>query len=463
MTKSVLIVDQDTGFLESLRDELKSERLEVIFPASLTPVDIMVAFESASVALVDYQTLRSSYFDLVQSCRDRNGLVPIVSIVPKDRSDLGLLAIKSGASDFLQKPCTPGEIVISIKKSLERHDTVSEHAKANSNAKGVKHFSNIVSQSDSMLEIFQTITKIAEYKTTCLVMGESGTGKELIAKAIHSNSSRKDRPFVTVNCGAIPENLLESELFGHVKGSFTGAVKTKKGLFEEADTGTIFLDEIGELPLLLQVKLLRVIQEEEVRKVGDTAPTKINVRIIAATLKDLEKEVEKGGFREDLYYRLNVLPLHIPALRERKEDIPILLEHFIDKINAKIKGHVKGVTPEALQVLMDYDWPGNIRELENSLERAMILVTGDLITIDNLPKSVKTSALSRSAAFVATADELSIKKLSRLLEEDLIVKALKKAKGNRTRAAKFLEISHRALLYKLKKYKLEQKISTPED
>jgi len=311
-----------------------------------------------------------------------------------------------------------------------------------------------------MLDLFQTIKKIADYKTTCLILGESGTGKEMIAKAIHYNSSRKDRPFITVNCGAIPENLLESELFGHAKGAFTGAIKMKKGLFEEADTGTIFLDEIGELPLLLQVKLLRVIQEEEVRKVGDTHPIKINVRIIAATLKDLEKEIEKGTFREDLYYRLNVLPMTIAPLRERKEDIPILLEHFIQKMNDKFSVAVKGADANVMKILMDYDWPGNVREMENTIERAMVLVTGDELKVENLPKNIKASNTPRpSTAFTASPDELSIKKLSRLLEEDLIVKALSRAQGNRTRAAKLLEISHRALLYKLKKYKLENKIA----
>lgn len=461
--KKILIVDQDQEFIQSLKKDLLGQGFELIIPALVTPVDILSEIPSSHLILIDYQTLRSNFFELINTISERAPTHAMIALVPSDKSDLGYQAIKAGAVDFIQKPAQVKDILISIRKEIEREDALVP-SKAKQSARKIPAFSNIVAQSSVMQDIFNTIKKIAEYKTTCLVMGESGTGKELIAKAIHYNSSRKDKPFITVNCGAIPENLLESELFGHTKGAFTGAVKTKKGLFEEADTGTIFLDEIGELPLILQVKLLRVIQEEEVRKVGETTSTKINVRIVAATLKDLEKEVEKGTFREDLYYRLNVLPLHIPALRERKEDIPSLLEHFIQKMNDKLGSQVKTVDTEAMKILMDYDWPGNIRELENTVERAMVLVTGDTIKVESLPKNLKSAmAGSRVNGFVASADELSIKKLSRLLEEDLIVKALGKAEGNRTRAAKLLEISHRALLYKLKKYKLENKVGPTVD
>jgi two-component system response regulator AtoC len=306
-----------------------------------------------------------------------------------------------------------------------------------------------------MMDIFDTVKKVSEYKTTVLLMGESGTGKELVARALHFNSSRADKPFITVNCGAIPENLLESELFGHVKGSFTGAHRSKKGLFEEADQGTLFLDEIGELPLLLQVKLLRALQEEEIRKIGDNAPVKVDVRIIAATVKDLSAQVESGNFREDLFYRLNVLPIYIPPLRERKEDIPLLVNYFIDKYNKKLKLRIKNVTNEALKVLMDSEWQGNVRELENTVERAMVLTNDGKIGIENLPTSLR--GVGVKSKFKVSKDELSIKKMTRVLEVDLIIKALDKAAGNRTTAAKMLEISHRALLYKIKEYKLDKK------
>lgn len=314
-------------------------------------------------------------------------------------------------------------------------------------------FSNIIAKSSAMLEIFETIKKIADYKTTVMLYGESGTGKELIAKAIHNNSARKNRRFIAINCGAIPENLLESELFGHKKGAFTDAVRDKLGLFEEAEKGTVLLDEIGELPPHLQVKLLRVLQENEIRPVGDSRVISIDVRIIAATLRDLENDVLSGRFRDDLFYRLNVISLRIPALRERKEDIPILVEHFIKKNQEKLGLSVYGIKKEAMAVLMDHSWPGNIRELENCIERAMILTEGDEISLDSLPRTVKTPVNS-NLIYSLDDNDLSVKKHTRILEETLIKRALEKTGGNRTHAAKLLEISHRTLLYKLKEYNL---------
>jgi two-component system response regulator AtoC len=305
-----------------------------------------------------------------------------------------------------------------------------------------------------MLDIFDTIRKIAEYKTTVLITGESGSGKELIARAIHFNSPRSNKPFIAINCSAIPETLLESELFGYVKGSFTGANKDKKGLFEEASGGTLFLDEVGDLPLSLQVKLLRAIQEEEIRRVGDTKTLKIDVRLITATLKNLGDEIKKGSFREDLYYRLNVLPIHLPPLRERKEDIPLLAETFLSRFSKEMDKKVKKLSPEALQFLTDYSWPGNVRELENTIERAMVLETEEELRPDSLPDSVRNVEVN--PAIRAAASELSIKKMMVIMEQELIKKALEKTGGNRTWAAKLLEISHRALLYKIKRYGLER-------
>lgn len=318
----------------------------------------------------------------------------------------------------------------------------------------------LISRHPKILSIFKLVERIASYKTTCLIMGESGTGKELIARLIHNQSTRKDKPFIAINCGAIPENLLESELFGHEKGSFTGASRTKKGLFEEANHGTIFLDEIGEMPLLLQAKLLRVLQEEEIRRVGgDVDPIKIDVRIIAATLKDLTHEVKQGKFRDDLFYRLNVLPIRIPPLRERHEDIEILANNFIQQLNQKLHTQVTSIDEEVLLRWKAYEWPGNVRELENSIERAMVMIHSDTIRLQDLPHDFSSKPKQAIVVQEAVLDEdLSIKKKTRQMEKELILKALQKTNGNRTHAAKLLEISHRALLYKLKEYNLTSKI-----
>jgi two-component system response regulator AtoC len=313
-----------------------------------------------------------------------------------------------------------------------------------------------------MLEIFETIKKISDYRTTVLLYGESGTGKELIARAIHHSSIRKNKRFVAINCGAIPENLLESELFGHKRGAFTDATRDKKGLLEEADGGTILLDEIGELPVHLQVKLLRVLQENEIRPVGDTRSIPIDVRVIAATLRNLENDVIDGRFRDDLYYRLNVITLKIPPLRERKEDIPLLVNYFIKKNQEKLGLSVYGATKDAIAALIEHDWPGNIRELENCIERSMILTEGEEISVASLPKIVRGAADSTPSPQLLPDDELSIKQHTKVLEEALIRKALEKTKGNRTHAAKLLEISHRTLLYKLKEYELSGDLQSPD-
>jgi two-component system response regulator AtoC len=303
-----------------------------------------------------------------------------------------------------------------------------------------------------MQDIFRTIAKIADYKTTVLVSGESGTGKELVARALHRRSSRRSAPFVAVNCGAIPENLLESELFGHKKGAFTDANSDRRGLFEEADGGTLFLDEIGELPLALQVKLLRVLQDEMIRRVGDSRDVKVDVRIIAATHRDLSAEVKASRFREDLFYRLNVLPIVVPPLRIRREDIALLIDHFVARNNARLGISIRGVDTEARRILVEYAWPGNVRELENTIERAMVLSEGDLIVASDLPERVREA---RDPVQVQlSSGELSIKKTTRVIEETLIRRALQKTRGNRTRAAEVLELSHRALLYKIKDYKI---------
>jgi two-component system response regulator AtoC len=366
--------------------------------------------------------------------------------------DLALEAMKAGAYDYVGKPFKPDEIVLALRKAEEREALRRENRALKEHIRAENQFESILAKSPAMSEIFRTITKIAEFKTTVLISGESGVGKELVARALHSRSSRKSAPFVAINCGAIPENLLESELFGHKRGAFTDASSDRRGLFEEATGGTLFLDEIGELPLNLQVKLLRVLQEESIRRLGDAKDIKVDVRIIAATHRDLTAEVKAGRFREDLFYRVNVLPIAIPPLRARREDISLLIDHFIARNNARLGTQTRGLTHEARKLLLEYAWPGNVRELENTIERAMVLSEVEILDTADLPERIR-DALDPVQMQLATG-ELSIKKTTLVVEEILIRRALTKTKGNRTRAAEILEISHRALLYKIKDYKI---------
>jgi two-component system response regulator AtoC len=370
--------------------------------------------------------------------------------------DTALEAMKIGAYDYISKPFKQDEVLLTLKKAEERERLKRENIKLQDKIKKIEQkysFGNIVARSEAMAQVFDLVEKVADHKTTVLITGESGTGKELIAKAIHSNGGRASATMVSINCGGIPENLLESELFGYKKGAFTDATKNKLGRFEEGDGGTIFLDEIGELPLALQVKLLRVLQEEEITPLGSTGSKKIDVRVIAATSKDLYWEVEENRFREDLFYRINVMKIHLPPLRERRGDIPLLIGYFIDLFNKKLTKSIEGLSSEAMPILMGYSWPGNIRELENVMERAVLLSKGRWVTPADLPPSVTSD--QRVPLSVSPEDTLSIKKASKRLERDLIQKALELTGGNRTKATKILEISRPMLISKIKEYKLE--------
>jgi len=367
--------------------------------------------------------------------------------------DDALEAMKMGAYDYISKPFKPDEVMLTLKKAEERERLRRENQQLKRAMRREYSFEKIIAKSKKMHKIFDTIEKIADYKTTVLITGESGTGKELIARAIHYKSARHDQPFVAINCAAIPENLLESELFGHVKGAFTDATRNKKGLFEEAHGGTLFLDEIGELPKLLQVKLLRVIQDSEIRRVGDTKTSLVDVRIIAATVKDLGREVARNSFREDLFYRLNVIPIHVPPLRERREDIALLVQHFLEKYNQEMHRNIQKVAPEAMSALLDYAWMGNVRELENTIERAVVLSESEVLQPEHLPERVQESRRGGNQQQVES--ELSIKQATRSLERKLITKVLEKTGGNRTHASRILEISHRTLLYKIEEYGIQ--------
>lgn len=367
--------------------------------------------------------------------------------------EVAIQCMKEGAYDYFNKPFKADEVVLLLRKIAERESLARENEFLREELDARFQFNNIIGRSEPMQRVFDTVKKIAPYKTTALLTGESGTGKELLARAVHRNSDRADRAFVAVNCGAIPENLLESELFGHAKGAFTGAHKAKRGLFGEADGGTLFLDEMGEMPVSLQVKLLRVLENDEVRPVGETTPQAIDVRLVAATSRDLEERVAEGAFREDLFYRLNVVHIRLPPLRDRKEDIPLLVDSFLDRFNRKFGRNVQEVDQDAMKALMDSAWPGNIRELENAMERAMLLSDGNTLQLDAFPDSVRNADGGRGRR--RDDGDLSIKRRVASLEAELIRRALEQTEGNRTHACRLLEISHRALLYKMRDYGIE--------
>jgi two-component system response regulator AtoC len=368
--------------------------------------------------------------------------------------DLAVEAMKRGAYDYLPKPFGADEVLLTVKKAEERESLLKEVGRLRQEVQVERRFGEIVAGSDSMRRALHVVGKVAPHSSPVLLTGASGTGKELVARLIHQESPRRDCPFVPVNCGGIPEQLLESEFFGFVRGAFTGADRDKPGLFEAAHGGTILLDEVGELPPSLQVKLLRALQEGEVRRLGSTEIKQVDTRIISATNRDLEAAVESGDFREDLYYRLAVVPIHLPQLRTRSEEIPELTMHLIDRHRTRMGINVEGVEPEAMEVLLTYPWPGNIRELENVLERAMVLTEGSKVTVEDLPESVRRPSPDGPGPGLDT-DDLSVKRHGARLEKHLIQLALDRTGGNKTQAAELLELSPRALRYKIQEYGIE--------
>jgi two-component system response regulator AtoC len=392
--------------------------------------------------------------ELLQALKEKKVEATVIMMSAYGNLGTAVEAMKRGAYDYISKPFRPDEVLLALRKAEERENLRKENLRLRREVSREYAFGNIVGKSPKMMQLFDTIKKISEYKTSVLIIGESGTGKEMVARCLHYNSPRNNGPFEALNCGAIPENLLESELFGHEKGAFTDAKREKRGSFEMAHQGTLFLDEVGEMSLTAQVKLLRVLQEGEVKRLGSERTFTVDVRIIAATIQDLSRAAAEGKFREDLFYRLNVLPVHLPPLRERKEDIPLLVEHFIHKYNEQHRLNTEGAAEDVLARLLEYSWPGNVRELENAIERAMILAQGKKIEADCLPSEVLGTRPSWKKDL--WGDEYSIKKASRIMEEELIRKALKKTGGNRSHAVKILEISHPALLSKIKEYGIEE-------
>jgi len=451
--KKILIIDDEESMRHMLSLILKKEGYQVHAAAGGREALDLLSSHSFDFILSDIIMPEMDGLELLQALKDRKVEATIIMMSAFGTINTAVEAMKRGAYDYISKPFRPDEVLMALRKAEERESLRQENIRLRQEVLREYSFGNIIGKSPRMLQIFALIKKVSDYKTSVLLVGESGTGKEMVARCLHYNSSRSKGAFIAVNCGAIPETLLESELFGHEKGAFTDAKKEKRGSFEMAHEGTLFLDEVGELSPSAQVKLLRALQEGEIKRLGSERSIKVDVRIIAATVKDLSKEVAAGRFREDLFYRLNVLQINLPPLRERKEDIPLLIEHFIQKYNARHKLSIEGISEEALASLLDYSWPGNVRELENIIERAMILSQGRRIMAENLPAEIKSPEQNRIKKLME--EEISIKKATRLLEEELIRKALQKTGGNRTQAAKILEISHPALLSKIKEYGIE--------
>ena len=441
---NILIVDDELGLRHTLTLILQAEGHEIRAAGEGESALQMLAQQDSDIVLCDLRMPGIDGLAFLERYRKTGGSALVIIMSAYGDDDSALDAIKRGAYDFIPKPFRADQVLLVVRKAIEREGLRQQVLQLNEELQALRAPNGIVGHSAPLQHAIAVARKVAKHPSTVLVTGESGSGKELIAKLIHDGGPRKKAPFVAVNCGAIPEHLLESELFGHARGSFTGAVDNRSGLFEEADTGTLFLDEIGELPVALQVKLLRALQEGEVRRVGDNMPRTVDVRVVAATSRDLESEVRAGRFRADLFYRVNVVRIQLPALRDRREDIPDLVRHFISVFNKRLALHITGVTPGAMRLLMDYSWPGNVRELENVIERSMVLADGALVDVEHLPSSVQTPGP------VASSDaedlDLSVKRRTESLE---------RTRGNRTHAARLLDLSHRALLYKIKEYGLD--------
>jgi two-component system response regulator AtoC len=451
--KRLLIVDDEENMRHMLSSLLNKAGYRVDTASDGADALEMVDQTLYDFILCDLKMPHMNGMEFFDTARDKLWATTVIMMSAYGSVDTAVEAMKKGAYDFISKPFKPDEVLLTLKKAEERESLKRENLWLKERIRKIQenyHFGNMVAKSNAMLNVFKLAEKVAQYNTTVLICGDSGTGKELIARGIHFAGQRAKKSLVPVNCGSIPENLLESELFGYKKGAFTGADRDKKGLFEEADGGTIFLDEIGELPLSLQVKLLRVLQENEIRAVGDSKTKKIDVRVIVATSKNLRDEVRKGAFREDLFFRLNVLPIMLPPLRERPEDIPLLSQHFIDRFNISLDKEIKGITPAAMSLLLKHSWPGNVRELENVIERGVVLAEDSLLLPENFPSELGEEY--KMGKMDDWFDGYSLKAAQKILEKKLIAKALKRTNGNRTQAARILEISHPSLLSKIKAY-----------
>ena len=448
----ILVVDDDQGMREFLEILLVREGYEVISASGGKEALDLCKKHKFDIAITDLMMPKINGIDVLKSIKEVSPKTLVILITGYASGETAIAAMKEGAYDYLEKNFDLEDLKAVIKDALSKKGVKEEDAVFMKDVEDALCFGNMIGKSKGMLKVYSLVRKVANTAANILITGESGTGKELVAGAIHENSSRKDKPFVIINCGGIPENLLESELFGYMKGSFSGAHADKPGLFEVAHRGTIFLDEIGELPQFLQVKLLRVVQEKTFRRIGGTENIKVDVRIISATNQDLEQKVKNSDFREDLYYRLNVIPVKIPPLRERNEDIPLLARYFIEKYSKEFGKEIKKISPYALRLLMEYPFFGNVRELENIIERSVALETTNIILPENLIMP-GTGEIDENTVLSAGIPEKGInlnEELARV-EKLLIKKALQKANGSKTKAAKYLNISFDSLRYRLEK------------
>lgn len=463
MSERLLVVDDEPSMREFLEIMLSNDGYQVKTAGSGEEALEIYRREEADLVLTDVKMPGMSGLDLIREIHSVDPSAPIIAITAYACADDAIRAVREGAYDYISKPFQIEDLRIVVRNALETRRLRHENRQLKDSIEGKYDFSDIVAESREMLEIFSLISRVAPSKANVLIMGESGTGKELVAQAIHRLSPRAANPFVVVNCSAIPESLLESEMFGHVKGSFTGAVANKPGLVEAAHTGTLFLDEVGEIPGSIQAKLLRFLQEREFRRVGGNEDKKVDVRVIAATNRNLEKEMEAGRFREDLYYRLNVIRLTLPPLREREEDIPLLLNHFLKRFSAQQGKNITKASSLAMRVLCNYHYPGNVRELENIVERCVTLEQSDQLTAEHLPPRLIESAESREPSTDPDIPPggINLNEATEDLERRLITKALTMAGGNRSRAARLLGITLRSLRYRLMKLGIDTDESEP--
>jgi two-component system NtrC family response regulator len=457
--KTILLVDDDASQRKVIEFWLREEGYSTLTAGDGKTALPILEKRSPDLVIADIRMPGMDGLELLSRIRAINQDTPVILMTAFGTVNNAVDAMKLGATDYLLKPLNPDELKIIVRRALERQDLLDENRSLRKLADAGLRFENLVGCSQKMRDVFELTLQVSRRDSTVVLTGESGTGKELLARAIHQNSLRIGKPFVTINCGAIPEALVESELFGHRKGSFTGAISDRVGKFEAANEGTVFLDEIAELKPDLQVRLLRVLQEREIDKVGHSQPIKINVRILAATNRDLRKLIEDGRFREDLFYRLSVVTIHIPALRDRKEDIPLLTDHFLQKWCSRYQLPLISISGEALEILKKYNWPGNVRELENVIERLAVLNKGEAIRPEDLPLEMR-QAKNRIANITLELPDGGISLED--VEKEILVRALEKNCGNQTHAAQYLNITRKTLIYRMEKYDIKPPLSETE-
>lgn len=454
MRKTLLIVDDERGIRESLKWVFKGTHDIVLAKDGR---EALQAIESSppDLILLDILLPDINGLEILRRIKEQDNRLPVIMITATKTVKNAVEAMKLGADDYVVKPFDLEELRIIVHRALNTQELAKEVELLRSEVSRTYGFENIIGKSKEIQEIFRVIMQVADSRTTVLVIGESGTGKELISRAIHYHSSRKNKPFITINCAAIPETLIESELFGHERGAFTSAYGKKVGRFEMAHTGSLFLDEIGELSLPTQAKILRFLEEKEFTRIGGTKNIKVDVRLIAATNKNLEESIKSGTFREDLYYRINVVPIHVPPLRNRKEDIPPLANNFVKRFDEENRRRPHKISKEAMDMLLNYDWPGNVRELENLVERVMALSTAETITPEDLPLNVRENVRINRLKDAVLGGEMSLIKAVEEFERDIISDAVKRANYVQSQAATGLGISRRILKYKLDKLKID--------